>query len=173
MILKLIGSTIIISASSFLGYIFSKNCSRRPIELKELQSLLYMFENEISFLSNVLTDAFTKIYQSSNSNIAIFFKGTVKKLLNDPGITASNAWESAVRENILTTALNKEDEEILVSFGKMLGNSDLDGQIKNIHLTLSQLELQEEKAEENKKKNERMYRSLGCLGGMAIVFILI
>ena len=37
----------------------------------------------------------------------------------------------------------------------MLGSSDLEGQIKNIRLTLNQLKLQEQKAEEFRKKMRR------------------
>ena len=68
--------------------------------------------------------------------------------------------------------MNSEDEEILISFGKLLGSSDTEGQIKNIRLTLNQLKMQEEKAEELRKKNESMYRNLGVLGGLAIIIIL-
>lgn len=79
----------------------------------------------------------------------------------------------AVKENIKKTALKKEDEAIVLSFGKMLGASDLEGQISNIRLTLTQLKMQEEKAEEEKEKNKTMYMNLGVLGGLAIVIILI
>ena len=144
---------------------------RDQINCRELQGFMQMFENEISFLSNLLVDAFNRICNSSNSEVTIFFKDT-SNILSTDGSNGSEAWKKAVKKNIKKTALNKEDEEILVSFGKMLGNSDLEGQIKNIRLTLCQLKLQEQKAEEYKKKNEAMYKALGVLGGLAIVIIL-
>lgn len=173
MVLKIIGSIIVLVSSGFLGYVLSRDCSRRPSELRELQGLLQMFENEISYLSNLITDAFERIYGASRSSAAIFFKATVNNLCADDSLNASQAWEKAVSENIRKTALNKEDEVILISFGKMLGNSDLEGQIKNIRLTLNQLKMQEQKAEASRVKNELMYRRLGILGGLAIVIILI
>lgn len=173
MVLKIIGSIIVLVSSGFLGYVLSRDCSRRPSELRELQGLLQMFENEISYLSNLITDAFERIYGASRSSAAIFFKATVNNLCADDSLNASQAWEKAVSENIRITALNKEDEVILISFGKMLGNSDLEGQIKNIRLTLNQLKMQEQKAEASRVKNELMYRRLGILGGLAIVIILI
>lgn len=172
MLFKIIGGALVILASSFLGYFFSRDCASRPNQLRDLQGLLQMFENEISFLSNLLVDAFRKIYRSSRSDVALFFKDTINNLTLDSGLGASNAWTKAIKENIKKTALNKEDEEILISFGELLGNSDLEGQIKNIKLTLNQLKLQEQKAEENKKKNEAMYRTLGVLGGLAVVIVL-
>lgn len=173
MMIKVVGSFIIIGGSTLLGYLLSRDCSRRPQEIRVLQTLLQMFENEIFYLSNLLSDAFKKISRSSDSPVTVFFSETVKNLIEQDGITASQAWELAVRRNIRLTALNGEDEDILVTFGKMLGDSDVEGQLKNIRLTLNQLKLQEQKAEEARRKNEKMYRSLGVLGGLALVIILV
>ncbi|HHV28596.1 stage III sporulation protein SpoIIIAB [Acetivibrio mesophilus] len=172
MLLKIIGSLIVLVSSTLLGYMYSRRCSKRPGELRTLQGFLQIFENEISFMSNVLKDAFLKIYMYDDSGVSAFFKGTVDALENEAGLNASEAWTKAVKENIKNTSLNSEDEEIIISFGKMLGSSDVEGQIKNIRLTINQLKLQEQKAEELRIKNEAMYRNLGILGGLAIIIIL-
>jgi stage III sporulation protein AB len=173
MLVKIFGSFIVMAASTMLGYALARDCSKRPNDLRTLQALLQMFENEITYLSNLLSVAFGNICRSNKSTVAEFFSSTINILKKDSSKNASEAWEIAIGESISKTSLNKEDKEILVSFGKMLGNSDIEGQIKNIKLTLNQLKLQEQKAEESKKKNETMYRTLGVLGGIAIVVILI
>lgn len=172
MLFKIIGSLIVLISSSLLGYTYSQRCSKRPRELRTLQGMLQIFENEISFLSNVLVDAFTRIYRCNDSSVSLFFKSTVDNLRGDKGLNASEAWTNAIKDNIHRTSLNREDEEILISFGKMLGSSDLEGQIKNIRITVNQLNLQEQKAEAHREKNETMYRNLGILGGLAIIIIL-
>ena len=173
MLLKIAGSIIVIFSCTFLGFILSADCRKRPQQLRELQSMLQMFENQISYLSDVITDAFERISKVGGSKTCIFFSSTVEKLRARNVKSASEAWEEAVRENIKKTSLNLEDEEVLIAFGKLLGNTDLEGQIKNIRLTLSQLKLQEDKAEESRSKNENMYRSLGILGGIAVVIVLL
>lgn len=172
MLVKIVGSLIVLISSTLLGYTYSKRCSTRPRELRTLQGLLQIFENEISYLSNVLTEAFTKIYRYDDSRVSLFFKDTVEILKSNKGLNAQEAWTKAVKDNIGNTSLNSEDQEIIISFGKMLGSSDVEGQIKNIRLTLNQLKLQEQKAEELRGKNEAMYRNLGILGGLAIIIIL-
>ncbi|MCX7710352.1 MAG: stage III sporulation protein SpoIIIAB [Clostridia bacterium] len=173
MVLKIVGSLMVICASSLMGYVFARDCARRPNELRTLQGLLQMFETEISYMSNIITEAFHNISNTSSSKVSVFFSATVKNLMGNPAMNACEAWEKSVNENIKMTALNNEDKNILMSFGKMLGNSDLEGQQKNIRLAISQLKLQEQKAEENRKRNESMFKSLGVLGGIAIVIILI
>lgn len=170
MLLKIIGSIIVLISCSLWGFSRAKAFAKRPGELKTLQSLLQIFENEISFLSNVLEDAFTRVYKSTDSCVALFFKAAILNLR--AGMCADEAWTKAVKDNMDKTSLNSEDENIIISFGKMLGSSDLEGQIKNIRLTINQLKIQEQKAEELKAKNESMYKNLGVLGGLAIIILL-
>lgn len=173
MLFKIAGSIIVILSCSFLGFVLSTDCRKRPQQLRELQGMLQMFENQISYLSDVITEAFDRISRIGCVEIGVFFRRTVEILKEEGAKSASIAWEQAVRENIKKTSLNIEDEEVLLSFGKILGKSDLEGQIKNIRLTLGQLKLQEGKAEDSRSKNENMYRSLGILGGIAVVIVLL
>ncbi len=171
MLFKIIGSIILICSTSLIGFSLAADCSKRPRILREIQALLQMLENEISYLSNLLIDAFRRIVENSKVDAAILFKAAADYLVAS-GVTADEAWEKAVEVNYSRLSLNKEDKAILISFGRMLGNSDLDGQLNNIKLMSSQLKLQEAKAEEMKRKNERIYRSLGVLSGLAITIIL-
>jgi len=170
MLLKIVGSLIVFISCTLLGYSHAKTYAKRPQELKVLQTLLQIFENEISFLSNILEDAFLKVCSCTDDKVGAFFKETAKNL--EDGFCAYEAWTKAVRGNIANTNLNSEDEDIIISFGKMLGSSDLEGQIKNIHLTVSQLKIQEQKAQELKDKNESLFKNLGVLGGLAIIILL-
>lgn len=170
MLLKIVGSLIVLISCSLLGYSHAKTYAKRPEELKVLQTLFQIFENEISFLSNVLEEAFLKVCSCTDSDVTIFFEATIKNLKG--GFCAYEAWTKAVKENISRTNLNSEDEGIIISFGKMLGSSDLEGQVKNIRLTVNQLKIQEQKAEDLKDKNESMFKNLGVLGGLAIIVLL-
>ena len=51
--------------------------------------------------------------------------------------------------------------------------TDIEGQISQIKVTESFLEKQIKQAQEEKNKNERLYKKLGTTIGLAIVIILI
>lgn len=171
MIVKLIGAVVLTGATSLIGFSLAADCSKRPRALRELQALMQMLENEMAYLSNLLSEAFIRIYRGTDSDTAILFREAADNL-GENGTTAAEAWEKAIEGNYAKLSLNKEDKAILMTFGKMLGNSDLEGQLNNIRLITSQLKLQELKAEEIKSKNEKMYRSLGVLSGLAIAIVL-
>ena len=173
MLLKIIGIILVIGGSCVIGFTLSSTYSKRPVQLKILQSLIQMLRNEIRFMSSIITDAFERIGRSIDNPVASFFTNALEYLNNEESINIAQAWERAIYENMGKTALNKEDAEILISFGKMLGNSDIQGQLKNIEYTLQQLNLQQLKAEEAMKKYETMYKTLGILGGALAVILLI
>ena len=48
-----------------------------------------------------------------------------------------------------------------------------EGQVSEIEVTEQFLDMQISKAEEDKKKNQKMYKTLGIVAGLVIVIILI
>ena len=68
--------------------------------------------------------------------------------------------------------INEEDKNALNNLSKLLGKTDLEGQLNQIEMTSDFLDEQIKKAEKEKNKNEKMYRTLGMILGMTIVVIL-
>lgn len=85
--------------------------------------------------------------------------------------SAGEAWEQAVKTS--ETNLKEEDTNVLLMLSKMLGQTDVEGQISQIEITETFLEKQIAEAVEEKNKNEKLYRKLGTTIGLAIVIILI
>ena len=55
----------------------------------------------------------------------------------------------------------------------MLGKTDVQGQLNEINLNMNFLDTQIRVAEEEQHKNEKMYKTLGTIVGLAIIIILI
>ena len=55
----------------------------------------------------------------------------------------------------------------------MLGKTDLEGQVSEIKLVQNFLNTQIDIAEKEKQKNEKLYKTLGGVIGLAIVIILV
>ena len=85
-------------------------------------------------------------------------------------ISAGEAWEKAVEETECN--LNNEDKKIVKTLSKLLGKTDVEGQISQIEITEKFLEGQIKEAEEERRKNEKLYTRLGTVMGLTIVIIL-
>ena len=69
-------------------------------------------------------------------------------------------------------SITNEDKIVLNNLGKMLGKTDLNGQLNQIEMTEDFLNEQIIKAEKEMNKNEKLYKTLGMLLGLTIVIIL-
>lgn len=165
--IKIIIYSFIFLTSSGIGLLVSKKYEERVNELKEFKNGLNMFKSKIKFTYEPIPEIFAQISNSMNSKPGKIFKlaSNNMKLL-----TAGDAWSMAIDTDIL--CINEEDKNILKNLSKLLGQTDIEGQLNQIEITSSFLDKQIEKAENERLKNERMYRTLGMIIGLAIVIIL-
>ena len=166
-IIKFIIYISIICISSYIGVLYSKKYSNRVKELKELKNSLNILKTKIRFTYEPIPEIFEEISKQINSNTGKIFK---LASCNMEVLTAGDAWNMAVDTDILS--ISKEDKNILKNLSKLLGQTDVDGQINQIELTSNFLDEQIEKAEKEKLKSEKLYRTLGMVVGLGIVIIL-
>lgn len=167
-IIKLILLCFILAASSYLGRMIAGSYKARVEELKEFKNGLTMFETKIKFTYEPIPELFKEISNSLTKNIGAIFENASKLMQTK---SAKESWEEAVSKS--RTSLTKEDISVIKKLSKLLGKTDLNGQVSEIELTKSFLDTQIEKAEKECHKNMKLYRTLGVVSGLALVIILL
>lgn len=167
-IIKFIILSGIFCLSTACGITISRKYITREKELKEMLNALNIFEEKIKFTYEPIPDVFKEISEKCISSIGNIFKSASD---NMQIMSAGEAWEKAIDES--ETKLNKGDEDTIKGLAKMLGQMDLDGQVNEIRLTMKFLENKIEDAQMERKKNEKLYKTLGATIGLAIVIILV
>jgi stage III sporulation protein AB len=169
--IKIIGGILVVAATSWIGLETARRFQRRPRQLREMQSGLQMLETEISYVLTPLPKALEKIAQSIEGHTGDFFGVVKNQIINNPG-AIREAWGKGMDYLGEHCALTDCDQNILRNFGTTLGKSDRQDQVKHLKLAMAQLATAETNAWEEKAKNERMFKALGLLGGLAIVILL-
>ena len=167
-VIKWIVYILILIASSSMGIIYSQKYQKRVDELKDFKTAFNMTKTKIRFTYAPLKEIFEDISKSIQSNTSKVFTSTYTYMEKED---VTQSWSKALNET--ETSLTKEDKELISQFGKMLGKTDAEGQLNEIELSLNFLETQIEKAEVEKNKNAKLYKSLGIIAGIGIVVILI
>lgn len=165
--IKIIIYTFIFLSCSIIGILISKKYVNRVNELKEFKNALNIFKTKIRYTYEPIPEIFMQISKSVNSNISNVFTEAASKM---DILAAGEAWNIALKMEDLS--INEEDKNALNNLSKLLGKTDLEGQLNQIEMTSDFLEEQIRKAEQEKNKNEKMYRTLGMILGMTIVVIL-
>jgi stage III sporulation protein AB len=173
MIIKIIGSLIIIISSTYYGISISKKYVKRVENIRNFQISLKIIESEISFLQTPVIEVFEKVDMNLGGRVGKVFKDTVLKYKKNKGIIISNLFENELVKAKEELFLNKEDIEVISSFCRQLGLSDINNQINIINHAYCKLELNEKEAQADKEKNVKLIRSLGLLFGVMLVLIFI
>ena len=150
------------------GKMIAKKYSNRVQELRDMKNALNMFLTKIKFTYQAIPASFNEIGNNINGNIGKIFRLASENMKEK---SAGEAWEEVIDK--VDTSFTKEDKDIIKGLGKLLGKTDLDGQVSEIRLVQNFLNTQIEIAEKEKEKNEKLYRTLGGVVGLAIVIILV
>lgn len=165
-LIKFFNMICIIIICSYIGIIKAQKYELRVMELNKFQNALIMLKTKMQFTYEPIKNIFEEISKVIYKDEENIFKETAK--FNEK---INENWEIAVDN--MRYKLNKEDLEIIKMFGKMLGKTDIDGQVNEILITQNLVEKQILKAEDEKQKNSKMYKSIGVIGGLGICVILV
>lgn len=166
--LKILILILVFGSSFSIGKLIAGKYINRVKELKEMKSALNIFETKIKFTYESVPEIFEQIGNQMEGNIGSVFKESSKKMKD---VSAGEAWIQSIEKT--ESNLNKEDKEILKKLGKLLGRIDADGQISEIELVSNFLDTQIDIAENERNKNEKMYKTLGGIIGLTLVIIFI
>ncbi len=158
----------IFSMSTDLGILISKMYENRVKELKQFKNILNIIKTKIKFTYQPLAEIFKEISKDKSNKVEEIFEKMTYKLVFEE---VKDAWSEAIQEADIS--LKQEDKDILKELGKILGQTDSDSQVNEIQVTETFIDMQIERAEEERKKNQKLYRTLGIVAGMVFVIILV
>lgn len=167
-ILKYLLLIIIFSLSTAIGLVIAKIYENRVKELREFKNMLNIMKTKIKFTYEPLVEIFKHISQENTTPIERIFRKMSHQITYKQ---ANEVWTNCIQEADLS--LKQEDKDIIKKLGKLLGKTDVEGQISEIEMTQNFLDTQIVKAEEDRKKNQKMYKTLGVVMGLVFVIILV
>lgn len=172
-LMKILGSILIVLSSSLIGYYLGNKYSARLENLMHLEQCIKILETEIVYGAVPLPEALTNVYLKGNKKVSYIFEEIKINLLSNRDGDLYKSFEMVKSQLLEDFSLEEEDVELFLSLGRLLGNSDRADQEKNFKLILNHIKILKEEAKLERDKNEKMYKNLGILAGIAIVIILL
>lgn len=173
MILKIIGGLMILAACSLSGIAAANRYSFRPKDIRRFRSSVQMLETEIIYGCTPLPQAFNNISMKVEGPLEKFYSMISEDLYVGNSYSLDDTWSKGADKLFHETRLKGTDRDLIAEFGKVLGSSDREDQKKHFELFYIQLKQHEEMAEEERSKNEKMYKTLGILSGLVIFILLV
>ncbi len=124
-----------------LGVQVSKQYKNRYIELKEMKNALNAFKTKIKYERQPIQEVFLEVSKNLETNVKEVFTLASEYLKNNP---ADISWTKALED--ADTYMLEEDIRVLKILNKLLGKTDIEGQLSQIDLTTNFLDTQIAKA---------------------------
>ena len=158
--MKEIGAVMMAFSLLTMGFLRVVHCLGRTKKLKQLEALLSLWQNEISFQAVSLP----KLVLRYRKKMEWLESCAQKTEEGKDFLTAF--WES-----VGSSSLGKEEKEALRVLGEGFGIGDLEAQISDLALCRARVAVILKKAEEEKEQQQKVAPMLGMAAGAAILLI--
>ncbi|GAA4845869.1 stage III sporulation protein SpoIIIAB [Paenibacillus vulneris] len=170
--LKLLGAMMILLSATLFGFYQAQQYSRRPKQIGDVIRALQRLETEIVYGFTPLREALMKVASSCPQPVTAIFRHTAEELGQAGGRPAQQIWQQSLQEHWKHTSMKAGEQDIVRQLGFTLGLSDSADQVKHLRLAIQQLQGELDGAEEERKRYEGMWRSLGLLMGALVVILM-
>lgn len=159
---KYIGLIFIIITCFGAGWYYSLRLKFRCEFLNSFKDFLSTLETNMKYNS---AEIFSLVKKSAPENIKTVFE-------RDSGGGFQNYWSLCVENIPLHFALKKDDYNLLYEFGRLLGTTDIEGQINHINLYKELLENNINNSNIELKQKSKLSKTLGLFLGITIALLL-
>ncbi|VBB08021.1 spore iii ab: stage iii sporulation protein ab [Lucifera butyrica] len=171
--LKVIGSILIITSGTCIGFKLAWRSSERPKQITQLINCLVSLKSYINYVAAPLPEALEKCAAGMEGSVADLFRDIATLLRQKGWLSPLEVMQQKLKENQNRLCLNKPEIEILFNLAANLGTTDRQEQFQYLSLAQEELRKIEREALSFKEQNVKMYRYLGICSGLALVIILI
>lgn len=170
--MKWVIALLFMTVTTWIGLEWSHKFNQRPMHIRQLKNALQILEAEMLYSQLPLQDAFREIAKQMPAPTNLFFSFLSTEMEKQTG-DFNRLWELAVQRLMQQAALAYNDQEILLQFGRTIGQHNFEQQQKHIQLALSHLDRELEEATHQQHKYGKIAKSLGFLSGLFIVIVFI
>ena len=170
MVIKLLGSVLIVVGCGGFGFIFSCLHRKEVRYMRSTLSALLFIECELQYRLSPLPELCKKTAQVCDGGISKLFIALADELDYQISPEAQSCMKAAVQR---TKELPEQTRKILLSLGSALGCFDLEGQLKGLRAVQAEVQRLLEQYTQNQDVRLRSYQTLCvCIGAaLAILFV--
>ena len=168
LVLRLVVAGLIVAVCTTIGIKKSKKYESREYILREAIMLFKGLKNEMNYTLTPIPNAIESVRQNMKTNLKDIMGVVSYELLQ------YNAKEENITYEIARlTELTPYDIQVISNGIITLGKTDVEGQVSSIEMTCATLENQLQDSIESKKKNSKLYKTVGLATGLMIAIVFI
>lgn len=170
--IKMIGIAAVVFSCCSLGLLKSADMKKRLLQLREWQRLVMLLEHEITF-NVTLPEAIRTVGSRAKEPFAGFLKSLCAQLDSYTGRSFSEIFVREATKHLEDSSLQSSDIRELCQLADMMGNASKQMQKQILEHYLEELALVIHNLQAQLPEKQRLFRSLGILGGAFLGILLL
>ena len=165
--LKWVGCILIICACSGIGFAKSNELQRHLNEIEEIKRLFYLLRSELQYTRAPFAEVFAKISTKADGIYREWMKDISKRLTDKEQSSFWGIWCQSIEEDLQKSNLKEDELKELKNVGKNLEY------MESIDLYIEQMEYRIENIREAYRSKRKLCKSMGIMGGVFLVILLL
>lgn len=171
--LKITGAVLVIFSCSALGCSKSMHMTRRLQQLREIEKMVFLILGEITYRKETLPEALSTVAGRIQEPLSGFLKEVSDAAGRYQGACFQEIFREKAKTYLRGTPLSQKDLEEFLQLGEYLGYLDITMQKNTIALYLEQLKRDMENLQREMPARQKLYQSMGTLGGIFLAIMLL
>lgn len=170
---RLIGAALLLFGTVGYSFCCCKDMHKRLRCLYEMKRMYELFYSQIGYCLAAFPEACRMVECHMESPFSEMLHDVYEEAEKNTGKSFPNIWEEQVERRFPEFPLKKEDKALLTELARSLGYADRELQKQAIDNQVSALLSKIQKTETHMMEREKMVMSLGIMGGLLLVIILL
>jgi len=165
--IKLIGSILILASCAGLGFSKSSEMQAHLNEMEELKKIFYLLKCELQYTRAPFSEVFEKIGRKTREPFQSWLLDLCTRLNEKRSGMFWDMWCSSIEDNLRNCRLEEDELEELKNVGKNLEY------IESLDIFIEQMEYRIKNTREVYRSKRKLCQSMGIMGGIFLVILLL
>lgn len=173
MIWKCIWAAVMIWASYSIGHTIGYYHETMTGELKDMVMVSGMMKGELKYALSPLCDVFANVSKRTTGAVSIWLKTLSERTGENSRESFLSIWEECMKILETESRLNDKQLKQVYELGGILGYMDVESQLNSLALWEERMRYEYEYQREKTVNVKKTAHSLGILGGIFLVIIML
>ena len=165
--LKGVGCILILASCTGLGFSKSIDMKKHLKELEDLQKLFYLIKNELQYTRAPFAELFLNISEKVKSPYREWTEQLSARLNSRNRTSFWQTWCESIEEDLIGSRLKKEELKELKDVGKNLEY------VEHLELFTEHMDYRIKHTREEYRSKTKLCQSMGIMGGVFLVILLL
>lgn len=170
---KMTGIVLVLVSAYAIGCLFARQVKEREKWLKDIKMAMFLLMGELEYHHQPMPEALELVGERHGGRLERFFKTTAEELKKKEGISMKEIWQQQAGQVLKESPLSREQKEEFAELGLYFMEADKTARKNALEFYLNRLEEDIVSLRETGADKVYLYRTMGMLGGMFLLILVL